>query len=200
MNGTTTEVVGVMPAGFEFPSGARAWLPLGPDRSNEGGRATHGYSAVGRLATGMTQADFDAELAVISERWAQEYDHNVAHFPWSQSLHAETVADAPQRLRLLMAAVALVLLVACANIANLLLARGERRQGEVTVRLTLGAGRGRLIRQLATESLVLAAIAAVFGLGLAEAGLRALIAIDAEALPRLGQVELDGTVLLFTLG
>ena len=200
MNGTTTEVVGVMPAGFEFPSGARAWLPLGLDRSNEGGRAGHAYSAVGRLAPGMTQADFDAELAVINERWAQEYDHNVAHFSWSQSLHAETVADAPQRLRLLMAAVALVLLVACANIANLLLARGERRQGEVAVRLTLGAGRGRLIRQLATESLVLAAIAAVFGLGLAEAGLRALIAIDAEALPRLGQVELDGTVLLFTLG
>lgn len=199
MNGVATEIIGVMPEGFEFPTGTRAWLPVGLDRAGQGGRAGHGYQAVGRLADGMTQADLDAELAVFSEQWAQEYEHNVAHFPWSQPLHAEVVADAPRILRLLMAAVVLVLLVACANITNLLLARGERRHGEVAVRRTLGAGRARITRQLATESAVLAGVAALVGLGLAQAGLGVLTAMDANALPRLSEVRMNGTVLLFTL-
>jgi predicted permease len=200
MNGVATEVVGVMPEGFEFPSDTRAWLPLGLDRSTEGGRGAHSYRAIGRLAPGMAQADLDAELEVFAERWASEYEHNVAHFPWSQALHTETVANAPRILRVLMAAVGLVLLIACANIANLLLARGERRHAEVAVRRTLGAGRGRITRQLATESLVLAGVSAAVGLALSVLGLRTLIAMDADALPRLDEVGLDGTVLSFTLG
>ena len=99
-----------------------------------------------------------------------------------------------------MSAVGLILLVACANIANLLLARSERRQTEVALRSTLGAGRGRITRQLATESLVLAGVASVVGIGLAWIGTEALIAIDPTSLPRLGEVRLDGTVLGFTLG
>jgi predicted permease len=199
MNGVSTEVVGVMPEGFEFPADTRAWLPLGIGRENQGGRGGHGLYAVGRLAEGATQGDVDAELEVVKERWAQEYEHNVGHYLWSQSLHTEVVGDAPRRLRLLMAAVGLVLLVACANIANLLLARSERRQGEVAVRRTLGAGRGRITRQLATESIVLAGASAVVGLVFAQLGLRALISIDPEALPRLDEVRLDASVLLFTL-
>ena len=198
MNGVSTEVVGVMPEGFAFPRETSAWLPLRLDRSNEGGRAGHGYSAIGRLAPGMTQADFDAELEVFAERWAAEYEHNVAHFPWSQSLHTEAVANAPRILTVLMSAVALVLLIACANVANLLLARGERRHTEVAIRRTLGAGGGRITRQLATESLVLAAGAAALGVALAALGLRTLVALDADALPRLATVRLDGTVLAFT--
>ena len=200
MNGVSTEVVGVMPEGFSYPEGTRAWLPLGLDRTTAGGRGGHGYYAVGRLAPGMTMGDVRAELDVVRQRWAQEFEHNEAHFLWAQDLHSEIVADAPARLLLLMSAVGLVLLVACANVANLLLARGERRQGEVAVRTTLGAGRGRITRQLATESFVLAAAAAAVGLVLALAGTRGLIALDPEALPRLGEVGLDANVLLFTTG
>lgn len=199
INGTPTEVVGIMPEGFDLPGDARAWLPLRITRESQGGRGGHGIAAVGRLAEGMTQADLDAELAVFRDRWAAGYQHNVGHYAWSQSLYDEVVAEAPQRLGLLMAAVALVLLVACANVANLLLTRAERRRTEVAVRRTLGAGRGRITRQLATESTVLAVVSAVFGLVLAFAGLEALIRIDPTALPRLDEVSLDGTVASFVL-
>lgn len=177
-----------------------AWLPLGLDRSNEGGRASHGYYAIGRLADGKTMADVHAELEVIKRRRAAEFEHNEAHFLWANDFHTEVVADAPERLMLLMSAVGLVLLIACANITNLLLARGERRHSEVAMRTALGAGRARITRQLATESLVLAGAAAVLGLGLAYLGTSVLIAMDPEALPRLDEVEMGGSVLLFTLG
>ena len=198
MNGQSTEVVGVMPQGFEFPADSRAWLSLGLDRSNEGGRASHGYFAVGRRLDGVSQADVDAELEVIRGRWEAEHEHNVAHYLWAQGLRTEIVGDSRARLVLLMTAVGLVLLIACANIANLLLARGERRHAEIAVRRTLGAGRGRITRQLATESLVLAAVAGVLGLLLAWLGVRGLLWLDAEALPRLDGIQLDGRVLAFT--
>jgi len=199
MNGIPTEVIGVMPEGFAYPGEAQAWVPLGLSRETQGGRGGHWLSAVGRLADGMTGADVEAELAVVRERWAQEYEHNVAHYIFARDLHEDIVGDAPRRLRLLMAAVGLVLLIACANIANLLLARAERRQSEVAVRQTLGAGRGRITRQLATESIVLAGASALVGLALAQLGLRVLLAIDPEALPRLDEVRIDAQVLLFTL-
>jgi len=199
LNGVGTEVVGVMPAGFEFPRGTDAWLPLGLDRTSEGGRGQHSYTGIGRLASGKTMADLDAELAVFRDRWAAEYEHNVAHYAWANSYRAEAIQDAPTRLRLLMAAVALVLLIACVNVANLLTARGEQRHGEVAVRTALGAGRGRITRQLATESLVLAGASALLGLGIAVVGTRVLIAIDPAALPRLADVSVDANVLGFTL-
>lgn len=200
MNGTSTEVIGIMPDEFDLPGDSQAWLPLRVTRDSQGGRGGHGIAAIGRLAPGMTQEDLDAELAVFRDRWAAEYEHNVGHYAWSQGLYDEIVAGSPERLRLLVAAVALVLLVACANVANLLLTRSERRRTEVAVRRTLGAGRSRITRQLATESMLLAALAAVLGMGLAWVGLEVLVRIDPDALPRLDEVELDGTVMAFVVG
>ncbi len=198
LDGGAVEVVGVMPPGFDYPSGRQAWLPMGLDRSNEGGRASHGYSVLGRLRDGVSLDAFDAELERLNAGWGAEYEHNAHHFLWAQSLKDEEVADAPRTLALLAAAVGLVLLVACANVANLLLARSERRMGEVGVRTALGADRGRIVRQLVTESLVLAGLAAVLGLALGGVGTRALLAIHPEALPRLDGVGVDGRVLGFT--
>ncbi|MEM7414872.1 MAG: ABC transporter permease [Gemmatimonadota bacterium] len=198
MNGVSTEVVGVMPPDYDFPSRSQAWLPLRLDRSNEGGRQSHSYAVVGRRAPGVTQVEVDAEMNVIAERWAAEYEEHEAHFPWSLTMHEEAVADAPRVLRLLLAAVGLVLLIACANVGNLLMARAERRHSEVAVRRTLGADGARIARQLSTESLVLASVAALFGLVLAGIGLRALTLIDPTALPRLDEARLNGSVLGFT--
>lgn len=198
MNGQATEVVGVMPEGFEFPAQARAWLSLGLDRSTEGGRASHAYLAVGRRLPGVSQADVDSELEVLRVRWEAAHEHNVAHYLWSQGLQKEIVGDSKARLVILMTAVGLVLLIACANIANLLLARGERRSAEIAMRRTLGAGQGRITRQLATESLVLSGVAGLLGLLLAWFGVRGLLWLDPEALPRLEGIRLDGRVLAFT--
>jgi predicted permease len=202
VNGEATEVVGVMPPGFSFPRGSAAYIPLGidPASASEYGRGAHGWVGLGRRKPGVTQADVDAELAVFRERWAQDHEHNVAHYAWSRTLPAEVVGDAPRILAALMAAVGLILLIGCANVANLLLARGERRYAEVAVRTALGADRGRITRQLVTESLVLAVVGGVAGVGLAHLGTRALIAVNPEALPRLEEVTLGGPVLAFALG
>jgi len=199
LNGVATEVVGVMPEAFSFGAGAQAWLPVGLDRSNEGGRFGHGYYGVGRMAPGMTHADVDEELRVMSDRWAAEYEHHIAHFVWAEGAMEAVVGDEPRRtLFLLLVAVGLVLLVACVNVANLLLARGERRHGEIGLRTALGAGRGRVVRQLATESVTLAGISAVLGVGFAWVVTPRLIDMAPTALPRLSSVSLDGRVLLFT--
>lgn len=198
LNGEPAEVVGVMPAGFAFPSASAAWLPLGLDRTNQGNRGGHSLSMIGRLAPGRTLDDAHAELAVFREQWAAEYPHNVGHYAWAQDLKEWTVGtDAPRTLLLLLSAAGLVLLVACANVANLLLARGERRLGEVGIRTALGAGRARLARQLATESVVLGVLGGGLGVLLAWLGTPALVAVAPQALPRLTTVTLNGPVLAF---
>ncbi len=183
MNGVATRVVGVLPVGFSLGMGAAAdaYLPLRLTASTRVGRV---LGVVARLAPDATLADADRELAALNRRWSEDAAVHPSAL-WAAPLQADRLGDAPDVLHLLLMAVGLVLLVACANVANLLLARGERRLAEVRLRAALGAGRGRIVRQFVTESLVLAAVASLLALPLAWAGTRSLVALDPSALPRL---------------
>ncbi len=191
-------IVGVMPEGFAFPSpDVELWtqLPLDPART---WRLGHWFWMVGRLAPGVHYEEAEAEMATIMTGWAAEYpDHHVGHFLYVIPLLNDFVGNVRSTLLLLFGAVGFVLLIACANVANLLLARGEGRRREIAVRRALGAGRGRLAQHLLVESVVLAGMGGVVGVFLSTAGVRALLTLDAGTIPRVELVGLDWRVLLF---
>jgi predicted permease len=193
-------VTGVMPEGFAFPSSRHQLFEnVGVDPSNPGGRASHGHFGIGRLRPAVTMEQASEEAARIHAPWEEMYAHNVAHFPILERLADNIVGtDVRRALSILGALVGLVLLIASANVASLLLARGDDRRQEIAVRNSLGAGRGRIVRQLLTESLALALLGAVLGLAVGQLALRSLLAIDPTALPRSELIGLDGNVLVFT--
>lgn len=205
VNGQLTTVIGVMPPKFDVDnSGAEIWIPLALDPANPRPRSNHFLYAVGRLRDGVTQERAETELATLLTRWEEL---GVGHSPRAEGhpiqykpLQEEVVGDVRPALLVLLGAVGFVLLIACANVGNLLLARAEARQKEIAIRTALGAGRGRLVRQFLTESLVLAFIGSVVGLVAATWGLRALLAVHPDSIPRVAEISLDGTVLAFTLG
>ena len=175
VNGIPSTVVGVMPDGFGFPANAELWQPLALHPAvSTAPRSTRLLNVVGRLADGVTLADAQVELDGIAARLAQEFpDSNTAIHP-TVTPYAER--HLPPQIRLiflaLMGAVAFVLLIACANVANLLLGRAARRMREVSIRVSLGATRGRIVRQLLIESVVIATISGVAGFALSVLGLR----------------------------
>jgi predicted permease len=208
-------VVGIMPAGFQFPlrgprvngEPAELWLPMGFTPEQRASRGMqHNSTVVGRLAPGVTLPQARAEAGQLAARIEQAYPARIRAFLGEThlalhvgSLREQVAGEARAPLLLLLGAVSLVLLVACANIANLLLARGATRQRELSLRAALGAGRGRLVRQSAAESLVLAVTGGVLGLLLAEGLRRAgLFALPRE-LPLVEQAGLDARVLALTL-
>jgi predicted permease len=193
-------VTGVMPEGFAFPSSRyQLFENVGVDPSNPGNRAAHGHYGIGRLRDDVTLEQAAQEAEGIHASWEESYPHNVAHFPILEWLADNIVGtDVKRALSILAGLVGLVLLIAAANVANLLLARGDDRRQEIAVRYSLGAGSGRIVRQLLTESLVLALVGAGLGLGIAQLALRGLLAIDPTALPRSELIGLDGGVLAFT--
>jgi len=199
--GVTGEIVGVMPEGFAFPTpDTELWtqLPLDPARAWRGG---HWFSMVGRLAPGVTRAAADAEMATMMAAWAKTYpDHHTGHGLYLMPLVDDYVAEARPALLLLLASSGLVLLVACANVANLFLARGEGRRREMSVRRALGAGGGRITRQLLTEGLMLATVGGVLGVMLAWWGVDLLLALDRGGVPRVEEIGLDLRVLAFAAG
>ena len=172
--------------------------PVAPESQNRSG---HNYRGVGRLAAGVTVAQAQSEMTGIASRLEQQYpvsngDKGIAVVP----LQDVVVGDTRQTLFVLLAAVAFVLLIACANVANLLLARAAARGRELVVRAAVGAGRMRLIRQMLTESVVLALLAGLGGVIIARWGVTALLALAPEDLPRLSEVTIDATALMFALG
>lgn len=192
-------IVGVLPEDLDFPQNVDAWTPLTFGAGGFGARAAHFLRPLGLLREGVTVADAQTAMDAVSVRLEAEYpETNEEWYPLLEPLQSVLVGSARPTLLLLFGAIAFVLLIACGNVANLLLARGVARQGEMAVRTALGASRSRVIRQLMTESLILAALAAVGGFGIAVVGVEAFVRLEPGNIPGLDDVTLNGTVLAFT--
>ncbi|HZS47666.1 MAG TPA: ABC transporter permease [Blastocatellia bacterium] len=201
-------VTGVMPAGFQYPKEIEVWVPplriapeVNPQIDVTRNRSMGYLSAIARLKPGVTLQQSAAEMDAITAALRQQYPGETGdRFDRVVSLQTDIVGDIRPALLTLLAAVAGVLLIACANVANLLLARLSARRKEIVLRAALGAGRGRLIRQLMTESILLSLIGGVIGLLLAWLGISLLVTVAPTDLPRITEVNLDWQVLAFTFG
>lgn len=202
-DGLPRTVVGVMPPRFDInDAGVEVWTPLGLDPGDPGRASNHYLYAVGRLREDITPEAAAAELEVLVAQWMEtnpgSHIRPEVHYMQFEPLEIQMVGDVRPLLLTLLGAVGFVLLIACANVGNLLLARAEARQKEIAVRTALGAGRGRLLRQFATESVVLALIGGTIGLLAGRWGVQMLVATNADSIPRTAEIGLDSSVLLFT--
>jgi putative ABC transport system permease protein len=201
LDGVSKEVVGVMPAGFSYPSGRDAWLPVDYDEGFVTKQRGAWYlSVVARLKPGVTPQQSAAEVEAIGRNLARQYpDANAEIGMTTYPLLEAMVGNIRPSVMILLGAVGFVLLIACTNVANLLLARAATRETEMAVRTALGAGRARLVRQLLTESVLLSLVGAGFGLLLAVWGVELLTNLKPQGIPRLDNVRIDGVVILFTI-
>ncbi|MBA2302013.1 MAG: ABC transporter permease [Acidobacteria bacterium] len=205
VDGVPTRVVGIMPAGYDIhDQKVRVWLPLTVDPANPGGRGSHFLYLVGRLKAGVSVRQARADLENLLQQWATM--NPKTHVPDQKNhrlrfdgLQDDMIGAMRAALWMLQGAVGFVLLIACANLANLLLARAESRQREFAIRSALGAGRGAILRQFLTEGILLALIGGAVGAALGYTALQALIVADPESIPRSAEIALDPAVLGFTL-
>ncbi|HEY3581041.1 MAG TPA: ABC transporter permease [Pyrinomonadaceae bacterium] len=201
LSGVNSTVIGVMPADFQLlEPAAEVWVPLAQNQLAASARQVRLLSAVGRLNDDLKPAAANSELSAIASQWAGQYpESNSGVGMRVVPLHQQIVGRVRPALWLLLGAVGLVLLIACANIVNLMLVRSASRQREIAVRAALGAGRVRLLRQLLTESITLSLLGGGAGVLLGSWGVQALLALNPIPLPRYNQIRLDLTVLAFTL-
>ncbi|HJQ70760.1 MAG TPA: ABC transporter permease [Blastocatellia bacterium] len=205
LEGQNATIVGVMPKGFgilppdaQSPRNIEIWVPMAADFRAQN-RGNHGMRVIGRIKPEFTVEQAQQEMQQISAALDQEFygfGFGINVVP----LHGHVVKTVRPMLWVLLGAVGFVLLIACANVANLLLARAVAREKEIAIRTALGAGRGRLVRQLLTESVVLSTVSGAIGLLLTYLGLRALVAIAPDNVPRLNEMSIDARVLVFTIG
>lgn len=193
-------VVGVAPPRFDFPQATRIWFPANGVFKETPSRSAHNYRVVARLKPGVTVQQAQAQMSAIGTRLEQQYPaSNTGKNVGVARLLDRMVVNVRFTLYLVLGAVSLVLLIACGNMANLLLAKATARSREIAIRAAVGAGRLRIVRQLVIESLVLSLVSAAAGLLLALGGVRALVAIAPPGIPRLAEVSIDGRVLAFTI-
>lgn len=199
LNGETYNVIGVMPPQFKFPSWAQLWVPLAWTSEKRAVRGNHNYLVIGRLKPGVDMRAAQADLSAISSRLEQLYPEDDKGWGATiRSLREQLVGDIRPALLVLLGAVAFVLLIACANVANLVLAKILARKKEIAIRTALGASRSAILRHILAETLLLSLAGGVLGLFLARFGTALIVKFLADQLPRWMEVTLDAPVLAFT--